>query len=150
MSSLSIAKRLIVVVGRYCLRVAHAFFFCVVGRGMFDIVAEFFQRCLVGRRVGVGRGEGLLLVCLVNVERVFAYSRFCCRCFFIVSSFVMCNIYRVLLSLVFFLLASLLCDRCSCRSVPLFLYLCSALNREDIVHEYVIHALVHAMHKSFY
>ena len=38
--------------------------------GLFELRAELLQCRLVGRRVGVGRDEGLFLVCLINVDRV--------------------------------------------------------------------------------
>ena len=41
------------------------------GHGVFELVAECLQCCLVGRRVGVGCVEGLFLVFLVSVHRVF-------------------------------------------------------------------------------
>ena len=38
------------------------------GHGMFGFVVEVLCCCAVGRRVGVGRVEGLFQVCLVSVS----------------------------------------------------------------------------------
>ena len=43
---------------------------CTARQNIFEFVVEVLGFCVVGRRVGVDRVEGLILVCLVNVYRV--------------------------------------------------------------------------------
>ena len=57
-----------VFVGRDCdvLGLFVIYDFYTEDHGLFELVVEFFWCCFGGRRVGVGRVEGVLLVCLVK------------------------------------------------------------------------------------
>ena len=55
----SVVLRFFVLCGRY-----------TAGHVISELIVGFFWCCLIGCRVGVGRVQGVFLVCLVNVDRV--------------------------------------------------------------------------------
>ena len=115
--------------------------FCVVvaRRDILEFVVEVFCCRAVSRRVGVGRvggcgvgrAEGLILVCLVSVYCVFVQVEFVATAsaLFLMSFSLVAMSVEFCGSSVFRFVSSLLYDRCSCRSVLWLLHLCSVGTR---------------------